>query len=321
MNSALFRITVGIFTALLVIDVIGMMVIQPFEISSNDLRKLLKTSGTMGLVFLVGTIAKRRLVTGGDSDAPKLAYMADITQILGMVGGYMIVISVLMAILNYMLMGVSFPLRDDMFASMDRAMGFDWISVLQWVEVRPAFSWVLVKVYSSSLAQMMAVIFIYSALRRPDRVLEFTALYAITGSVVAIVAMLFPSMGAHFYYQPDPELIDQYTNLGYVHIQTLEQLRAGTFQRLELNNLVGMVSFPSFHTILAIIVTYAFRDNRFLFVPVAVLNCLVVVSTLTEGGHYLIDIVGGTAIAVAAILFVRAVAPGEQKVATQPAFS
>ena len=321
MSPALFRITVGIFIALLAVDVIGMIVIQPFEINSSDLRKLLTTSGTMGLVFLVGTYAKKRLVKGGESETPKLAYMADITQIIGFVGGYMIVISVLMAVLNYMLMGANFPLRDEMFASMDRTMGFDWIGFLQWVEVRPSFSWILVKVYSTSLIQMMAVIFIYSALRRTDRVLEFTALYAITGSAVAVVAMLLPAMGAHFYYQPDPALFDQNTNLGYVHIKTLEQLRAGTFERLALGNLVGMVSFPSFHTILAIIVTYAFRDNRFMFAPVAVLNCLVVVSTLTEGGHYLIDIIGGTVIAVASILFVRALAPGERKAAGQHAYS
>lgn len=321
MNSAQFKLSIVIFCVLLAIDVIGMYFIQPFEMNSADLAKLLTTSGTMIMVCLVGWAVKIRLTKDGQSSPASLIYLADVTQIGGIFGGYMIVISTLMAVLNYMLMATAFPLQDETFASIDRAMGFDWIGFLQWVEVRPMLSQVLVIVYSSSLLQMMAVIFLYSALRRSDRLLEFITLYAITGSAVAVIAMLVPAMGAHYYYKPDPALFDQFTNLGYVHIETLEQLRAGTFQKLELSNLVGMVSFPSFHTILAIIVTYAFRDNRMLFVPVAFLNCLVVVSTLTEGGHFLIDIIGGSAIAVAAILIVRAMTPSERQTIPYPAYS
>ena len=67
----------------------------------------------------------------------------------------------------------------------------------------------------------------------------------------------------------------------------------------------GLVTFPSFHTSLAIITTYAVRGIRFVTLPVAILNGLVIVSTLPEGGHYLIDVIAGAIISIIAIVAIR----------------
>ena len=70
-------------------------------------------------------------------------------------------------------------------------------------------------------------------------------------------------------------------------------------------NVQGLVTFPSFHTSLAIITTYAVRGIKVVATPVAILNGIVIISTLPEGGHYLIDLIAGAVISTIAIVAIR----------------
>jgi membrane-associated phospholipid phosphatase len=318
-NRALLGITVILAMGLLIFDAVWLFRSSPFALNPDDLRTIAKTVLILALVFIVARAVNWRLSADTSKIGEWLKYIGESSQLLALMGGFMILVSTGMAAANYLLMTTALPLQDDFFAAIDQSIGFDWLAVVRWVDARPSVSWILVSAYSTSLIQMLAVVFVYSALCRGDRLLEFAALYTLTGVAVGVVAMLVPAMGAYAYYNPDPDLYDQFTDLGRVHITTLEQLRAGTFEMLEFENTVGMVTFPSFHTVLAIIVTYAFRDNVLLFAPLFILNCIVVVSTIPEGGHYLIDIFGGAVIAWLAIVFVRSFgrveAPAKQSAA------
>ena len=64
-------------------------------------------------------------------------------------------------------------------------------------------------------------------------------------------------------------------------------------------------SFPSGHTILAVIMTYALRGSRWTLIPAIIVNGLMLVSTVPHGGHHLIDLIVGGAIAACAIFVVR----------------
>jgi len=68
----------------------------------------------------------------------------------------------------------------------------------------------------------------------------------------------------------------------------------------------GVIAFPSFHAVLAVLFTYAHRHSA-TFAPMAALNAVMLVSIPSEGGHYLVDVFGGIAVAIVAILAVRAV--------------
>jgi membrane-associated phospholipid phosphatase len=64
---------------------------------------------------------------------------------------------------------------------------------------------------------------------------------------------------------------------------------------------------PSFHTVLAILFTYAHRPPSRSFIPVAMLNLVMLVSIPFAGHHYVIDMIAGAALAAATIAIVRAV--------------
>jgi membrane-associated phospholipid phosphatase len=66
-----------------------------------------------------------------------------------------------------------------------------------------------------------------------------------------------------------------------------------------------LVTFPSGHTILAIIMTYALRISRYTLIPALLINGTMLVSTIPEGGHHLFDLIVGGVIAALAISFVR----------------
>jgi membrane-associated phospholipid phosphatase len=78
-------------------------------------------------------------------------------------------------------------------------------------------------------------------------------------------------------------------------------MRDGTLHELDLTKLEGLIKFPSFHTTLGVLFAYAMRGRGALFAAAILLNAVMIVSVLTEGGHYLVDVVSGAAIAAAAL--------------------
>jgi membrane-associated phospholipid phosphatase len=66
----------------------------------------------------------------------------------------------------------------------------------------------------------------------------------------------------------------------------------------------GIISFPSFHTICAVLLANMARGRRWL-TPLLALNLLMILSVMSEGAHYAVDILSGVLVAFAAIVFAR----------------
>jgi membrane-associated phospholipid phosphatase len=102
------------------------------------------------------------------------------------------------------------------------------------------------------------------------------------------------------------------------YVEDLVGLRHGSLPSLDMMLLKGVIAFPSFHAVLAILFTYAHRGSR-VFVPVAVFNGLMLLSIPSEGGHYLVDVLGGIAVGLLAILMTRALPARTPALATAAA--
>ena len=63
----------------------------------------------------------------------------------------------------------------------------------------------------------------------------------------------------------------------------------------------GIVCFPSFHVVWAILCARALWSFRLLRVPAVILAALIILSTVTTGEHYILDLIAGAIIAVIAI--------------------
>lgn len=115
---------------------------------------------------------------------------------------------------------------------------------------------------------------------------------------------MVPAERAYPHYQPQPELFDNLSaNAGVWHYKIFLMLRTEGEPLLDFSKMTGLIIFPSFHTVLAILTVYAVKI-RPVFLPVAILNAVVIVSTLPEGGHYLVDLLMGGAVSALGIMII-----------------
>ena len=91
------------------------------------------------------------------------------------------------------------------------------------------------------------------------------------------------------------------------HANILGPVRDGILRELDLLNLAGIVTFPSFHACSAVLYAWALWPVWWMR-PIALLaNGAMLASTPVDGGHYFIDLFAGIAVAVVAIAAARAV--------------
>lgn len=215
---------------------------------------------------------------------------------------FLLVIGPPLGLMGYPLQALALPLWDREFAALDAALGFDWIAHLQWVSSSPAIESTLVYAYRSCMIQLACMVMLLSFARRFDRIREFLALFVVTALVVAFFSTLMPAEGAYPFHNPgDDILIWGDKRIGVIHLDHVRELRAGVFGSINLDQVEGLVTLPSFHAIFAILLAWSVRDYPVLFFPAAIWNLIVCVSAIAVGGHYMVDILAGAAIAAVAM--------------------
>ena len=127
----------------------------------------------------------------------------------------------------------------------------------------------------------LAAVVLYLGLRRHATPLILSLFVA--GAVTIIVSWLVPAVG----HLPNARTFRRYSL--FEPGSCSMACRRGSF------------SFPLYHTTVAILLTAALVRERFLFSLACVLNGVMVISTLSMGGHYLVDVLAGIVIAVAAL--------------------
>jgi membrane-associated phospholipid phosphatase len=248
----------------------------------------------VALVLLVIAFVYARL-----RPAPALAASAS-------AAAFLIFFSAAGAALSYAGAWLGAPLRDEAFAAADAALGFDWNAHLAFVAQRPALAAALTWAYFSCQAQLILVIFLLAA-RDRAALSRFMSLYAATGLATIALAAALPALGAYAHHAPPAELAGRLPDSlsGRWHMSDFVALREGRFLDLRLSQVEGLISFPSFHTALAILFVHAFWRAPWLRAPALFLNGTMIVSTLAIGGHFLVDVIAGAAIAGAAICAAR----------------
>jgi membrane-associated phospholipid phosphatase len=202
------------------------------------------------------------------------------------------------AVFTYLVASTNAPLVDHTLNRWDRALGFDWPAVYTWVQAHPWIRSVLAYAYASARLQIALVLIYLCLTDRRKQLTEFTTSLMICFALTVLVSYFFPAGEASEFYanvvQTDVSL---HTHFALV--------RDGSFRALDLALMQGMVAMPSFHTVMAILLAYAMRNTR-LYGVFIVLNLVMILSTPTEGGHYMVDILGGILTAAVGIWLARA---------------
>jgi len=205
-------------------------------------------------------------------------------------------------VFTYLATAAALPMQDAFLARLDGHLGFHWPSFLAAINDRPFLPDLLGKAYESTAALTEGVVLWLAIRGRGERLAEFLALLCLSSIGLAVGMVLLPAAGAFVYFEPAPQLYDHFAagREMWPFLDAFNSLRDGSLTRIDVSSVQGVVSFPSFHTMLGIITTYALRDTRALLIAAVILNGTMIVATLPVGGHYLMDTLTGAAISIAA---------------------
>ena len=289
----------------MVVDLVWLPV-SSLQFANSNLWIIGQSWVVIGLAFGMLRLALYRLRGDQSSLGSTLRGAANGGDLLVHVAAFSVVWGIAGGTFMYLATSAALPLQDARLATLDQILGFDWLGFLILANSSRVVSWVLVAAYHSALPQLVLLYLLLCFGGRERRLAEFITLSSITSVAVGALMVLVPAAGAYAHYHPQRELFDGFSaDAGMWHYETFVMLRTQATSVLDIGKMEGLVTFPSFHTVLAIITVYAVRGMRFVAVPAAILNGIVIVSTLPEGGHFLVDVLAGAIVAVLGIALVR----------------
>ena len=194
---------------------------------------------------------------------------------------------------SYLSMTTGRPLADDVLMAADRAIGFDWFVPWRWLLHHALAAKVLQIAYDSLVYQGLYFGVLFGVMGKRYELREMFWLVAVAGVFTCAGAALFPALGPFKTYGVKIEFLP-----------VMEQLRSGNLH-FALSNLTGVVSFPSFHTTMALLYIYGFRRAGAIGWMMAALNVAMMPAIPFFGGHYLVDMLAGGAVALASLAIVR----------------
>jgi hypothetical protein len=213
---------------------------------------------------------------------------------------FLLAFSLVASVLNYLLLTRAGTRIDQQLAELDRALGFDWPRAMAWMARHPLLNLAAVGVYHSMLPQI-ALVTIVLARREPECVYHFLLAVSLSALVCIAVWSFAPSFGAFSIYPPPPPGMLLALDQSYAH-DLLRLLRDGP-GLISPRDTKGLIGFPSYHAVLALLVMWYVHKISFLRWPAVLLNCAVLLSTPIQGGHHLVDVLAALPV-VAVVLFI-----------------
>lgn len=220
--------------------------------------------------------------------------------------GQLIFIATFMGPLTYVGGALNFPLQDQLFLAIDRALGIDPKMLLEFFNARPDWNAWLEAGYGMIKWPLLGVPLILGMTGRVLRLQIFVLAFALALIATLVIAALIPAVGTYEGLGLAPESMPNLSTRIYaLQAHDIPAVRDGSLRALEMFKLAGIVSFPSFHAASALLYAWALWPVRGFGLFVSALCVLMLVATPVVGAHYFIDVLGGFAVAVAAIAISR----------------
>jgi membrane-associated phospholipid phosphatase len=197
------------------------------------------------------------------------------------------------------------PTVDAALARMDDIVGWD-VSVA--VPAFTAHPWMIDSLaFTYNLSGPLAVgsIVVTLLAGQLGKAWELFNTTVLTMQVIAAISIIAPARGAMAHF----DLLYLQGNglprgAGIYHLAAFDHLHVGTEPHFGLADMSGLVTFPSFHTVLGLLLAQALAETRLAWLGVAA-SAAVIVSTIPIGGHYVSDILAGTLIWLIAAIIAR----------------
>ena len=217
------------------------------------------------------------------------------------------------AVASYPVAALSHGFVDGTLQRIDAAFRFDWLSWYEVVAAHPALQWLGRLAYQSIYLSPAMLLGWFAITRRRDRARAFLAGFWLAAVITLTLFAAMPAAGplarewhGVIPYMPDSALWQP---------ELIPALRDHALRRVDLGELRGLVSAPSFHTAAAVLYMRAAWPIARLRWPLLLLNAAMLLATPVEGTHYLADMMLGALVAAVSITALEALAGGQVRAA------
>ena len=190
------------------------------------------------------------------------------------------------------------PLQDSFFGRADEHLGFSVPAIMTWANhhwlgsmVNRSYAWVVILLPLSVLLPVVAGKLKYAE--------EFLVANLISFAIGIPLFALLPAIGPWRYFHFPPSQAQTWS----CELPLLLMRHAVTY--VLGSQEAGVVCFPSFHVAWAIFFVAALWGFRWLRIPAVIVSAMVILSTMTTGWHYFVDVLGGIVLAVISIVFAK----------------
>jgi membrane-associated phospholipid phosphatase len=169
------------------------------------------------------------------------------------------------------------PLRSAELTRADALMGFSWTAWTAWVHAHH-FLWAYFEVVHPLHFAAMTLAVTVLALKTESGAIRLLRAFTFAFMVSLTALAVAPAL----------------TNTPNAWSNTLRlSLRDGTFRIVDFAHTAGLISFPSMHAAMAVLACVALWPFRAWRGPLIVFTVSLCVGAISEGGHYLVDILAG----------------------------
>lgn len=188
--------------------------------------------------------------------------------------------------LTFLAHAAALPLQTDLLLRADAWLGFSWISWATFIRSHPPLEWLTAQAYLSYAYQPYIALIVIALFGPRSRNANFIIATALALGITIAISIFVPAIEpARAYGFPTPAA------------DAMLNLRNGQRSGLPY---IGIICFPSFHAAMTVLFVMAYRGIRFAMVPACLVNGVMMFSIPFSGDHYLIDLIGGIAVALGA---------------------
>jgi hypothetical protein len=194
--------------------------------------------------------------------------------------------SVVSVIAQYAALSLGRPFIDAQLARADAALGISVPAMVLWLAAHPRVTSVLVAAYSSYQPQVLLGPFVIAFLGDRRALWVYVCAYHLSLAVALGSLVIWPSEYVYAFYRFTPLIPDL---ASHAHAN-LVAIRSGQLPLLRLGEAQGLISMPSFHAVIGMLIPWSLRGRLWLVGPLAIIDVGLLIATVVLGLHYVVDV-------------------------------
>ncbi|MBY2922540.1 phosphatase PAP2 family protein [Rhizobium leguminosarum] len=209
---------------------------------------------------------------------------------------------------TYVAFALKLPLQDQKLLQLDRLIGVDWLSLIAFLDTHPLLAKSLTLAYQTFHHQLLFLPVLLSLCGYRARAYQVVGAYGLICVIASVITIWYPALGTYTDFAINPADLKNINGmLGLEYVPQILAVRDDPQFVLQLEHASGIISFPSVHAAVAVLCSWGAWTIRWIRFPTIFLNTLMLLSAITEGGHYVVDLVAGIGVAgfsIASVLYI-----------------